>query len=484
MTRPASTTARTTVCSATLFFGLFSGFLAFAGTGVRAEGIPDTKSLGPSHTLQSAAENHCHAYGPRYSAVGDTGLCVLVGGGILVQAAKEFTNHDIYLIGQRIPTLFSEGAGVPMVYYHADDIRKQTRYPALGTIASAHMMLRGDSDVGLLRGFVRVTGDAHTHYDKNDGSVSVDLRKIDDSYYWGALEEAWVQWNGVKVGIQPSMFGFNRLPSVVTPGYTSIVTTLAASFTHAITPNMSVSFAAEDPERRLMGDGILARPRRSNTPDYVGMARLATPSTLFHVSGAIHHADDHVVSDFLGGSAKSVNGWAFSAGLQSRVKWDEFLGPAADGLLGRVGLTFAHASGAIAYLGIPFFSPDYVVDGDGTIHRSNGWSALASYEHMLAPRVKLNLNASFFAVDMHSAPEEVIPHLDKKVAPLPGLDFEVDVRGAVLQAGIEFNPMKGMVIGVEAGYTTTEAKGRYIGIEGEKANADFPHVGVYLRQTF
>jgi hypothetical protein len=463
-----------------------AGLLALAGkgSGAHAENPPESMPPETVHTLQDGAELQCRSYGPGYRAVGQSGLCAYVGGGILVQAAKEFTSRDIYLIGQRIPTLFTNGAGVPMVYYHSEDVSKQTRYPSLGTIASAHMMLRANSDLGLLRAFVRITADARTHYDRDDGDASIELRKIDDSYYLGALEEAWVQWNGVKVGIQPSLFGFNRLPSVVTPGYTSIVTTMAASFTHLITPNMSVSISAEDPRQRLMGDGVLARPTRSNTVDYVTMARLATPSALFHISGAMHHADDNVISDFMGGPDKSVNGWAVSAGLQSRVKWADFLGPAADGLLGRFGLSVAHATGAIAYLGIPFFAPDYVVGGDGSVYRSDGWSALASYEHMLTPRVKLNLNVSAFSVAMHSAPEEVIPHLDPNVAALPGLDFDVDVRGAVLQAGVEFSPRRGMAIGIEGGYTTTEAKGRYVGIDGDKASVGFPHVGVYVRQTF
>jgi hypothetical protein len=192
-----------------------------------AAGLPTETGAGPevgaSGDLIANAEKQCRSYGPGYRAVGSMGLCTFVGGGILLQAAKEFTDRDIVMIGQRIPTLFNTGAGVPIVLYSADDISKQTKYPALGTIASAHMMVRGESDLGLVRAFVRVTGDARTHYDHNDGDVTVALRKFDDSYYLGALEEAWVQWNGLKVGIQPSLFGFNRLPSVVTPGYSSVV---------------------------------------------------------------------------------------------------------------------------------------------------------------------------------------------------------------------------------------------------------------------
>jgi hypothetical protein len=438
----------------------------------------------PEGDLKANAEKQCRSYGPGYSAVGNTGLCTFVGGGILLQLAQEFTNRDIVMTGQRIPTLFNDGAGVPMVYYHADDISRQTKYPAIGTIASAHMMVRGESDLGLLRAFVRVTADARTHYAHDDGGVSVALRKFDDSYYFGALEEAWVQWNGLKVGIQPSLFGFNRLPSVVTPGYTSVVTTLAAAYTHRVDRNISVSVGVEDPGRRLMGEGVLARPTRSDTPDIVAMMRIATPSTLFHISGALHHAEDQVMRDFAGAPETRVFGWAWSAGLQSRVKWDEWLGSSAQGQIGRIGLTVANAWGALGYLGIPMFATDYVIGGDGTVNRSSGWSAMASYEHMLAPRVKLNINASYFNVTMHSSPEQIIPDLDPNMPPLPGLEFDVGVSGTVVQAGLEFMPMAGLVLGVEGGYTSTEAKGRYVGIQGNKESVGFPHVGMYVRKTF
>lgn len=478
MTRPISTRARD-VLRVVMLAGVFA--LASAAD-ARAEDGNVPMPTAAAAAVQESAARFCAGFGPDYVAVGTSGLCARVGGGLLVSASKEFTDRDIVMIGQRIPMLLSDNAGIPMVFYHTEDVSKQTRYPAASVIASANMMIRAQSDLGLLRGFIRVTADSRTQYDDN-GDIGLDLRKIDDSYYLGALEEAWVQWNGLKLGIQPSLFGFNRLPSVVTPGYTSIVTTLAASYTHQINRNMSVSISAEDPGRRNMGDGILARPTQSDTPDIVAMMRIATPSTLFHFSGALHHTDDRVMKDFLGGEEKSVRGWAWSAGLQSRVKWDEYFGPDAKGLIGRLGLTMAGGSGALGYLGIPFFAPDYVVGGDGAVHRSTGWSALASYEHMLTPTAKLNLNASFFSVSMHSTPEEIGPAAPD-MPPMPGLNFDVDVRGSVLQAGVEFMPLQGVMLGIEGGYTFTEAKGRYAGVSGEKESVGFPHVGVYLRKSF
>ena len=233
-----------------------------------------------------------------------------------------------------------------------------------------------------------------------------------------------------------------------------------------------------------MGDGILARPERSDVPDIVAMARIATPSTLFHFSGALHHVEDHVIKDFVGGRETSVWGWALSGGLQSRVAWQEIVGSPGEGVFGRFSFTAAYASGAPAYLGIPFFAPDYIAAGDGMTYNSKGWSAVTAYEHMLTPRMKLSLSASYFDVSMHSAGEPLIPHDDPGPPLVPDLDFEVDVRGTVLQAGIEFMPRQGMVIGLEGGYTTTAVKGRYVGFPGEKASVGFPHVGVYLRQSF
>ncbi len=464
------------LASALLLVGACNGARAAEG------GEAAAAASSPAASLKNHADKVCQAFGPDYVAVGNTGLCTKFGAGLLVSVSQEFTDRDIVMVGQRIPTLFNNGAGAPIVFYHEDDVSKQTKNPSGGVYSWAQMMVQTKSDWGVLRGFVRVAADARTRYD-DGGEVVVDLRKIEDSYYYGALDEAWVQWNGLKVGVQPSMFGFNRLPTVVTPGYSSIVNTLGASYTLGISRNASLSLAFEDPERRIMADGILARPARSDMPDIVAMARIATPSTLYHLSGALHHVEDHVLRDFVGGRDTSVWGWALSAGLQSRLAWQDIVGPAGEGTFGRFSFTAAYSSGAPAYLGIPFFAPDYIAAGDGARYNSKGWSAVTSYEHMLTPRVKLSVSASYFNVWMHSDGEPVIPE-DGPDPLVPDLNFGVDVHGTVLQAGLEFMPRAGLVIGVEAGYTTTSAKGRYVDFPGERATVGFPHIGAYLRQTF
>jgi hypothetical protein len=41
-----------------------------------------------------------------------------------------------------------------------------------------------------------------------------------------------------------------------------------------------------------------------------------------------------------------------------------------------------------------------------------------------------------------------------------------------------------MVLGLKAGYTLTDVKGRYVGMEGERRSVGYPHIGAYLRQSF
>lgn len=259
------------------------------------------------------ADAACAPYGPDFVTVG-SGFCARTWGSLIGYAYKEFTDKDITLVGQRIPAPTPNGAGVPIAYYFLDDVRDKTQNPGFGVIASANLFIKRNIDLGSFTAFVRLTLDASSSYD-DDGHVNIGLRAAEDSYYYGALDEAWVQIDGLKIGVQPSLFGFNRLPSVVTPGYTSIVTTPAISYTYGFSANASLSISVEDGGRRLFGDGVLARPSRSDIPDVVTLLRFRTPSTLFHFSGALHESEDHVVKDFAGGDPQDVLGGAWSAGI-------------------------------------------------------------------------------------------------------------------------------------------------------------------------
>ncbi len=451
-----------------------AGFLVAAVSllaAIATSGGAKADDLAAAPTAASRAHDNaaqlCASYGPGFILVGSD-FCARTWGSVTAYGYKEFTDTDITMVGQRIPTPFSNGAGVPIAYYFLDNVSKITRDPGFGVVASADLLVKRETDYGSFTSFLRVVLDGSSSYDEY-GHVQVGLRETDQSYYIGALDEAWVRLDGLKIGVQPSLFDFNRLPSVVTPGYTSYVTT---------------PVSAEDSGRRIFGDGVLARPTRSELPDIVTLFRFRTPSTLFHLSGAVHQSEDDVLHDFAGGDKEGVTGWAWSAGLQSRIVWSDFLGEKAEGVYGRLGLTVANASGALDYLGIPLFAPDYVVMGNGEVRRSTGWSAVASYEHMLAPNLKFSTDVSYFNVTMSSSPEAIVPGFDPVLPALPGLDFSVNVQGTVFQVGLEYIPMPNLIVGIEGGYTWTEAHGHYVDVAGGTVDVGFPHAGVYVTKLF
>lgn len=413
--------------------------------------------------------------------LGDTGICALASASVMGYVFKEFTDFDIGMVGQRIPVPYL-GAGLPMAYYYKKDVSAQTDNIGFGALATADLMLVAKSQAGLFRAYVRASLDGRSHYD-DDGDFNVRLPKIDDSYYYGALNEAWVQFNGLKVGIQPSLFGFNRVPSVLNPAYTSEITTAAASFTIGYAPNFSVSISAEDGSRRNYSEGILSREdSQLNEPDWVGLVRYAKGNSLYHFSAARHEAHDTVMKDFTGGNEESVSGWAIAGGFQTKIDWGKYLGEAYARNPGRLSITAAMAEGAVGYLGIPFFAPDYVVSSGGKIERSTGWSAVAAYEHIWAPKWKSTLSYSLFNVNLESPAEPIIPA--EFNMPSPMVNFDLEVTGSVLQAGLEHMLAPGMTAGVEVGYTWTEAEGSYAGAKARDLEVSYPHVGVYLRRSF
>ncbi len=124
-----------------------------------------------------------------------------------------------------------------------------------------------------------------------------------------------------------------------------------------------------------------------------------------------------------------------------------------------------------------------VVMSDGNVRLSTGWSGVASYEHMLTNNLKFSTNLSYFNVHMSSSPEAIIDP-DPLLPPTPGLDFDVTVQGTVFQVGLEWIPLPNLILGIEGGYTWTQAHGHYMDISGGTIDAGFPQLGVYVTRLF
>ena len=226
------------------------------------------------------------------------------------------------------------------------------------------------------------------------------------------------------------MFGFTRSGYSITPGYSSLVNTPAVSYTYRIdnvagsNNSVSASFALEDPSRREMSDGLLADYAPTRAPDIVAQARFGSPNVLIHIGGALHQIRDRAAVDCCGSPTNSMWGAAATAGGEYRVKWSDVFGPAAGDTYGRFLLQGAVARGAIGYLGIPFFATDYVANGDGDLHATTGYSAVASYEHLWTPTLKSSITYSIFRTSETSAVEELAP----AAPPVPAAPMWFDVK--------------------------------------------------------
>ena len=225
-----------------------------------------------------------------------------------------------------------------------------------------------------------------------------------------------------------------------------------------------------------MEDGLLAAYGQTYRPDVVAQARFGTPNLLLHVGGALHEIHDVAAWDCCYSPDHTLWGAAATAGGEYRFKWSNVFGPAAGDTYGRLLLQVAAARGAIAYLGIPFFATDYVVGGDGDLKETTGYSAVASYEHLWTPTVKSSITYSVFGTSEASDME--------LLGPSEPMWFDVKVRGALLQGGVEDMIQPGLTIGAEAGYTWTTATGNYAGASSAPLSVSFPNVAAYVRKFF
>ena len=448
-----------------------AGFAADASAAGAVAGAPQDKNK----------TSECAGYGAGFFKLGDSGFCGKAGYDVMGFAAKDFASHDIGLVGQRLPSSVY-AAGVPILYYYDKNFSKQTSDPYPGVDAQVNFVAMRQTDYGAFIGYVNLRAAGQLQDNGSGDMTYVANNAVNGSVLQGLVDQAWVRLGGFEVGVQPSMFGFARWGYSISPGYSSLVNTPAASYTYRVdnvagsNNSVSASIALEDPSRRDMDDGVLADYGKTSWPDVVAQARFGSPNVLLHIGGALHEINDVAAWDCCYSPERPLWGAAATAGGEYRFKWSNVFGPAAGDAYGRLLLQVAAARGAIGYLGIPFFATDYVVGGDGDLKETTGYSAVASYEHLWTPTVKSSITYSIFGVSEASDME--------LLGPDEPMWFDVKVRGALLQGGIEDMIQPGLTLGAEAGYTWTTATGNYVGNSSAPLSVSFPNVAAYVRKFF
>lgn len=461
--------------------GAIGAICALAPAASFAADVPAAANAPASAPKDASKASECAGYGTGFFKLGDTGFCGRAGYDVMGFAAKDFASHDIALVGQRLPSS-AYAAGVPILYYYDKNFSKQTNAPYPGIDAQVNFVAMRQTDYGALIGYVNLRAAGQFQRGDNGDFGYVSNNAVNGSIAQGLVDQAWVRLGGLEVGIQPSMFGFARWGYSISPGYSSLVNTPAVSYTYRVdnvggsNNSVSASIALEDPTRRDMYDGVLADYGKTYRPDVVAQVRFGSPNVLLHLGGALHEIHDQAAWDCCYSPDHTLWGAAATAGGEYRFKWSDLVGPAAGDTYGRLLLQVAAARGAIGYLGIPFFATDYVVGGDGDVKLTTGYSAVASYEHLWTPTVKSSITYSFFGTSESSDVEDL-------TAGAP-MWFDVKVRGALLQGGVEDMIQPGLTVGAEAGYTWTTATGNYAGASSTPLSVNFPNVAAYVRKYF
>ena len=390
-------------------------------------------------------------------------------------------SHDIGLVGQRLPSSVY-AAGVPILYYYDKNFSKQTDDPYPGVDAQVNFVAMRQTDYGALIGYVNLRAAGQLQDNENGDLRYVANNAVNGSILQGLVDQAWVRLGGLEVGIQPSMFGFARWGYSISPGYSSLVNTPAVSYTYRVdnvagsNNSVSASIALEDRSRRDMDDGVLADYGRTYGPTSsrrrgsdrrtcccTSAARCMRSTTRPPGTAAIRPTTRCGAPR----RRQAANIASSGATCSARRRATHTAASCSRARLAR---------GAIGYLGIPFFATDYVVGGDGDLHETTGYSAVASYEHLWTPTVKSSVTYSIFGTSEASNMELLGPN--------EPMWFDVKVRGALLEGGIEDMVQPGLTIGAEAGYTWTTATGNYAGASSAPLSVSFPNVAAYVRKFF
>ena len=343
------------------------------------------------------------------------GFCGAVHGSFTGFLGKDFATEDIAFTTQRLPAYrygwsgLGLSAAVPMLYYWKNPlVGKTTSGAYTGTYSMVNFLAFRNTDYGTISVFINAGLFARTV--KNyEGETRITLNQINGHYWRGAFDQAWVQFGGLRVGLQPSLFSFSRTGYTFMPGYASYMTTPAVSYTHRIEninvlpgllPRLgaSISVSAEDPTLRRYPDGVLSRyPTGMGYPDFVAQLRVGAPAFVVHASGAMHEIRDVSANAYNSFMPKySTWGWAAQLAGEYRWKWSGLIGPIGGEMYGKAMLSATATQGALSYLGMPYMSIDYVSSSTGTIQRSSGQSFMGSYEHLWTPVFKTSITGAAF----------------------------------------------------------------------------------------
>ena len=230
----------------------------------------------------------CKKYGPSFFYVQSAGVCIKHEMSAFAYTGMDFAQSDIEMKGDRFSVPMN-GKQLPLLTYYEKDVSDDTEYPKIGGGITNDVTVVRDTKGGPLVGFF--SGALYTDGDFSSSSNLVDDQNIYNegtmNFYPGVIQQAWMRYQGMQVGIQPSLFDFIGTGYNTFGGYASRDSTMAIAVSKKF-ENGSVAFSLEDSSRRDRQDGVLANYDESIMVDPVVQFRTRHKNALFHASAAVH----------------------------------------------------------------------------------------------------------------------------------------------------------------------------------------------------
>lgn len=417
----------------------------------------------------------CRALGPQWSPLGKSDFCTKKSGIQFYYLNHDFAKSDIVLHGSRTST------NVPLIFYESRDVSKQTKYPRPGAILSYNWEVIGNTSAGPILLHFGLTASVERGADRTGaGKINTNFWNANSNrltLYGGLINQAWLRFGKFQVGIQPSKFDFLQGGYSLGQKYTPQQTTASIVFNYRRSNSFSFSLALEDPNRRILQDGILNRYAYLRKPDVVAQLRFSKNNTIYQVGVAAHKIEDQFAN-------QSTYGYAGILALEHKFLWADVAGKNHApilGVAGRVYASVAVARGALGYLGAPYFATDYTVNNTGDIQLSNGISAILSYENVWSQTLKGNITLSYFRSKFGAV--STIP-LGSTTSTLTVLGQTVKSEGYRLSIGYQKILSAKTRYGVELAQNLTTSIGTVGTSTLVPIKSSYPELLIYFAMTF
>jgi Porin subfamily len=381
----------------------------------------------------------CADFGPSFVKVSNFSTCVALGLDLTAEAGGDLARNDLSIETGR------NGEGSPAATYGVDS-RGTDKHHARGSL-----LLRPNITA------VTPTGYGPLWIHLRPSSTSVVDQVNPDSAGPVLIDDVWASIGSFTVGHRFSFFDYN--PGFnYKPGYASYRTTNLFAFTWPLSDTLSTTLSVEDGYYRRRGDGVWASYRKDHVPDFVGAIHLEQGWGNAHAAIAVHRvARDEALGCTCSDEVDEL-GFAASTGIEYRRKFGE--------MHGRIMFSAAAAEGALDYLGIPRFAPDYIATEQGLIKKTKGFSAVVSYEHVWRPDFRTAVSLSAYGTSTSAD------------------DFHWHAKGYLAQFTVEYMPMPKIIIGAELDhfFDVVRADEDSLGRRSERAAME--RLLLYFRRLF